>query len=124
MSAYKRSLRSLPHKYVPGVMLKLDGRSTIYRRFRATYDNIIEDLGGEDALSQVQLTLVERYAFLNSLLSEIEAEIAKAPGSDKDLENRHTNTNNALLGLAKTLGLKRKAPSVPSIRAYAGGRRA
>lgn len=122
MAKDKQRLRSLPEKYEPGVLLKLDGRTSIFKRLKATYREIVRDLGGEESLSRVQLTLIERYSFLTGLLSEYEAEIARDPRSSKDLVGSYTNTSNAALGLAKSLGLKRKAPSVPAIRAYAGGR--
>ena len=123
----KIKTKKLPPKYQPGWLRRMDRRTSFSKRLRAVFNRVVEDLGGEDNLSTIQLTLVERFAWLKAHLQLLEDEMAKAPEDlDPKTVAQWVQSNNCLMGLAKTLGLKRtkKPPVDLSFYADAKGRRA
>lgn len=122
MGQYERR-KPLPERYEVGFLKGLDRRTDLYRRVSESYESILEDLGGEKSISRVRLALVERFVFLEAVLRESEREIAANPKLHDDKLNRWIQALNSLSGIAKTIGLERKAKSV-SLKAYVGGKQA
>lgn len=120
---YKTKGMTLPSIYERGFLKKLDRRTDICRFLRANYYEILNDLGGEENLSTMQLALVEKFCFLAYSLRNLEMQIAeKTQNLEADyqgeLTGRWIQGLNALLGLGKTLGLKRKPKKVESLATY------
>ena len=107
-----------PVKYESGFLMKLDGRTETCKLLRAAYDEILSDLGGPDSLSHVQLCLCERFVFLEFVLRQIEARIVTEPKRSSKLLARVVQSLNAIVGLAKSIGLHRRAKKVPSLQKY------
>src|SRR4051812_3175277 len=90
---------TLPDRYVPGFLAKLDGRTEIAQRLRANYVAIAEDLGGEPQLSHVKASLVERFVFLEAVLNKIENDLATDPLGTANQLGRWIQGLNSLNGL-------------------------
>jgi hypothetical protein len=105
----KPKQKTLPDKYERGFLAKLDGRSEIAQRLRDNYEAISDDLGGVAELSHVKAALVERFVFLEAVLSKIEADMANHPTETQELLGRWIQAVNSLTGLSKVLGLDRRS---------------
>lgn len=112
----------LPDKYVPGFLRKLDQRCEVSIRLTTAYVNVVADLGGEETLSHSKLALIERFVFLQGLLETWEAEIATNPTASAELVGKLVQATNAFVGLAKTLGLERRAKATIDLQTYLRGR--
>lgn len=87
----------------------LDGRTLAAQRVRGVEAALVEDLGGDDAVSTAQRALVRRSAVLAAILEDREARWAT--GEALDLEPYLAGAN-ALRRLLTTIGLERRAKSV------------
>jgi hypothetical protein len=112
---------TLPTEFQPGFLSKLDGRTEISRLLNGNYQAIVADLGGEAEQSHIKLALVERFTFLEAVLCGIESQIAlartvkgkagqaAAVKLESELIGKWIQAVNSLTGLAKTLGIERRA---------------
>jgi hypothetical protein len=93
-----------------------DGRGPWGRRFKDLLFLHCDDLGGADALSQSQLSLVRRMATLEIELEKMEGELAEGKPVSLDLYGR---LSGHLRRLVETAGVRRvKKDKVPTIHAY------
>lgn len=123
MKKNKKKRLKLPAKYEPGFLGELDQRSLVYRELRNAYNEIVSDAGGEDDLTHAQLSLIERFVFLEAVLRTWENEIATKPKESDHLVGKWTQGVNALQGLAKVIGLKRQIKKAVSLKSYLEERR-
>lgn len=86
--------------------LEPDRRTRLWRTFLERRDALYADLGGRMALSYMEASLGERYVWME-LQHQID-EARLAAGEAVDLA-RHVQRLNALIGVARTLGIRRKA---------------
>lgn len=94
----------------------LDKRTRAYRRYVAIRDAITGDLGGAEALSEVQCQMVSRFAFMAMQLEAMEAAAVQGDKVDLDLFSR---TAGHMRRLGETLGITRKPRDVtPSLQDY------
>jgi hypothetical protein len=105
--------QALPQKFKPGCLTKLDGRTEIARALLANRDAIIADIGGVADIGHIKAGLIERYCWLEAILQSLEFEMAN--DKEKMLEglSRWIQAVNSLSGLAKTLGIERRACARP-----------
>lgn len=100
---------------LPGV----DGRSTWARRFRDLMELHIADLGGDDAVSEAERSIVRRASALEVELERLEllfATSGAAAAADLDLYQRASNTMRRHL---ETLGINRRPRDItPSLSDY------
>jgi hypothetical protein len=91
----------------------VDGRSTWARRCRDLISLHLSDLGGEDAVSEAERSLVRRVSVLTVQLEQLEQRFALANGdaSAKDLDLYQRTAGN-LRRLLQTLGLHRRSKDV------------
>lgn len=100
---------------LPGV----DGRSTWIRRLRDLMLLHIEDLGGEDTISEAQRSLIRRVSTLEVELERMEAEFANEGAADPKALDLYQRTTGNLRRVLETLGIERKAKDVtPDVRGY------
>jgi hypothetical protein len=101
----------------------VDGRSVWARRLRDLIELHEADLGGADAASTAERSIVRRAAVLETELERLEAKFAmagEASATDLDLYQR---TSNSVRRLLEAVGLKRVAKDVtPSLEAYISAR--
>ena len=107
-----------PDKYQKNFLQKLDRRSKVHAALSTSYDSVMDDLGGSDSLSHVQLCLVERFVFLEYVMQTLEQRIAREPDKADELLGRWIQAINSLSGLAKTVGLERRAKTIESLQSY------
>jgi hypothetical protein len=96
------------------VLIDIDGRSAIARRYKDIIGAHVSDLGGADHLSEAQLTLIRRVATMTVVLEQMDSEFAIENGvKDRDFE-LYQRGSNTLRRLLETLGTTRgrKARSV------------
>lgn len=113
---------NLPERYEPGFLERMDKRTEIYAALRSAYDEITNDLGGVDALGHVQTTIVERFVFLECILRNWERQIITNPKDSEKLLSRWIQALNSLSGLAKTIGIERKAKKIQNLKSYVEGK--
>lgn len=99
----------VPASYSPDWIEALDGRTTLARAVQNRLANLETDLGGRAALSYQQRSLCKRAIWMEAVIEQLEAGLAR--GEEVDL-GRMTQATNTLIGLMKTLGLKRQAREV------------
>jgi hypothetical protein len=117
-----KKYKELPQRFEPGLLSKVDGRSSVLRKLRRSYDTIVDELGGEETLPLTKLVLIERFVFLEACLETWEHQIAAEPSQSEKLLSRWIQGINSLSGLAKTIGLKREAKTARSLKAYVEGK--
>lgn len=102
------------------MLLGVDGRSLMARRFREIVTHIESDLGGD--LTEAQRHLVCRAATLAIWCEEREAELAG--GAEFDA-GAYATISNALRRLLTDLGLERRARDLtPTLDQYLAGKAA
>ena len=107
--------RELPPNYSADWIEKLDGRTSLARAVSDRLAHLESDLGGHDALSYQQRSLAKRVIWMEAVIEQQEAAIAR--GEEVD-QGKLTQAVNSLIGLLKTLGLERKAKEVPDLASY------
>jgi hypothetical protein len=107
---------TLPAKYTPGFLDEMDKRTEIYQALRSAHDEIVNDMGGVDALSHVKHTIVERFVFLECILRNWERQIIADPQGSARMLSRWVQAINSLSGLTKIIGIDkvRKAKDLKS----------
>ena len=101
--------KTVPSKFSPAWMESLDGRTAIAQELRGRYATVCSDLGGEDALSYQEKSLVTRALWLEYHLQQQEELLATGEGFDS---GKWVQACNALNGIFSKLGLKRAAKEV------------
>jgi hypothetical protein len=109
VSIKTRLRKELPVKFGKNFVEQMDGRSALGKEVRCRIEAIEADLGGPDTLSHAQRSLVEHAVWVDLALSNEECRIARGEGIDI---GPHTQLVNTLVGLYKTLGLKRQARQI------------
>ena len=98
---------------------ELDRRTRPFRRYSAIRAGVIDDLGGEGALSEVQKQLVSKFATLALTLEAIEAAALAGQPIDAEAFGR---TSGHLRRLAEAIGLERRMKDVPTLSEYLASR--
>lgn len=115
----KHKDKTLPSKFEKGFLAKMDGRFELARTLKGSYEEITSDLGGVEGLSHIKRSLVERFVWLEFIMRGIELQIAEADKKDSaELLGRWVQAVNSLTGLARSLGLERKAKNIESLQTY------
>jgi hypothetical protein len=93
------------HRKLPQITRDvLDGRTRVAREFETIVSGISQDLGGADRLSTIQKSLVEAYAGMALVLSDLNARALQ--GETLDL-NAYATAVSTLIRTAGRLGVKR-----------------
>jgi hypothetical protein len=102
---------------LPGV----DGRSTWVRRLRDLIELHVQDLGGEDNLSEAEKSIIRRASTLTVELERLELQFARADGADPEALDLYSRTAGNLRRLLEAVGLQRRAKHMdpPDPLAYA-----
>jgi hypothetical protein len=115
----EKKTTTLPTKYERGFLSKLDGRTEIARELRGAFDELTDDLGGADSLSHVRRVLAEKFCWLSAILRGVELQIADGDKKESaELLAKWIQGLNSLTGLARTLGLDRRARKTQDLREY------
>ena len=90
-------------------MDRLDRRTVLGRAISQRFEAVASDCGGLDALAHVKIGLIRRFLWMECVIEGIELQLAA--GEQIDI-GTYTQLTNTWLGLARTLGLDRKARPV------------
>lgn len=105
------------------VLPNVDGRSLWMRRLKDVMFAHIADMGGEEALSEAERSIIRRIATQTVAVEKLEALFAQDGGaSDKGLD-LHQRLSNTLRRNLEALGLRRRTRDItPTLDAYISGR--
>jgi hypothetical protein len=105
-------LASIPERYTPDFMDRLDKRTVLGRAVLDRYAGVISDLGGDEALSNIKRSLVRRFTWFETMIEGMECRAAAGEGVDI---GSWTQLTNSWLGIARMLGLERRQRPVESL---------
>ena len=114
----KRKRKKLPARYKVGFLQRLDGRCELTKVLSSAFDEVTADAGGVENLSHTKLCLIERFVFLEYVLRQWENRITLNPKKSGKLLSRWVQGLNSLTGLARTIGLERRARKIESLESY------
>jgi hypothetical protein len=92
-----------------------DGNAAWTRRWRDLVMAHASDLGGADALSEAQSSLVRRVATIEIELEQLEGKLSKGEPVDLDC---YTRAASHLRRILETLGIARKMKTIPTLQEY------
>ena len=109
----KRSAKrvDISTKFTPRFLADLDGRLAVVRELTRRLNQLVADLGGSTTMSYQQLALARRVIFLEGRLESMESDFVEGKESGGTLMT-YTVASNALLGICKTLGIRKQAPTI------------
>lgn len=106
-----------------GLLPSVDGRSTWARRLRDLIAQHVSDMGGEDACSTAELSLVRRAATLTIELERLELRFHMNDGAKRWELEAYQRSANTLRRLLQAIGLQRRMRDVtPTLDEYLAGR--
>jgi hypothetical protein len=85
------------------------------------YDAHVSDLGGQDAVSQAEASIMRRAATITTELERLEAKFASGESTPTDLDLYQRSAGN-LRRLLESVGLQRRAKPVQSLAEYLASR--
>jgi hypothetical protein len=94
-----------------------DLRGAWSRRMLDIYDAHVSDLGGQDAVSQAEASILRRAATITTELERLEAKFASGEASEKSLDLYQRMAGN-LRRLLESVGLQRRAKPVMDLQTY------
>lgn len=98
----------------------LDKRTAAAQRIVALRSQMMDDLGGEEQLSSIERTIIDRIALLQAILEDQEVGFITVGELDID---RYTKSLNSLVRAANAVGIERKPKNVtPSLSDYINGK--
>ncbi|GLS35364.1 hypothetical protein GCM10010869_09520 [Mesorhizobium tianshanense] len=101
------------------VLPNVDGRSIWVRRLSDLMALITHDLGGEDAISEMERGLIQRIATQQVAIEKLEASFAQDGAADDKQLDLHQRLSNTLRRNQEALGLKRRSKDItPTLDAY------
>jgi hypothetical protein len=90
-----------------------------YRRFRDVRALHLSDLGGENAVSAAEASIIRRAATLTTELERLEPMFAQAGEATAEQLELYSRVSGNLRRLLESLGLKRRAKDVtPTLKQY------
>lgn len=107
-----RLLAAIPAKYTPDFMDRLDKRTVLGKAVRERYQAVVSDLGGSEALSTIKHSLVRRFVWFEAMIEGQECRAAAGEPVDIGVWSQLVNS---WLGIARMLGLERKARPTRSL---------
>jgi hypothetical protein len=108
---------TLPAKFRAGFLSELDKRTDLARALRANYQDIVLDIGGPADVGHVKGALIERFVWLEAILQTLEHEMAQGKIDKSAALGKWIQAVNSLSGLAKVLGVERRARAMPWLAA-------
>jgi hypothetical protein len=116
-----RSRISNGSNILPGV----DGRSTWVRRLRDLISLHLSDLGGEDAASEAERSIIRRASTLTVELERLELAFATQGEATAEQLDLYQRTANSMRRLLESIGIKRVPRDVtPNLHDYIAAQRA
>ena len=102
-----RTFKKLPKKFETNFLSRMDKRTVISQLIMSAYNEIVRDVDANGGLSHIKNCLIERFCFLEFVLRYLEMQITNNPKAAEHLLGKWVQGLNSLVGLGRTLGLKR-----------------
>jgi hypothetical protein len=109
--------QSLPAKFTPGFISDLDKRTDLAKALRVSYAQVVSDIGGREEVGHIKNALVERFCWLEAILQTLEHEMAQGQIDKAETLGKWIQAVNSLSGLARVLGIERRAKQLPWLAA-------
>jgi hypothetical protein len=100
-----------------------DGRSTWCRRCTDLIEAHISDLGGDDAISEAERSIIRRAAVIATELERMEETFALAGQATASELDAYQRAAGSLRRLLESIGLQRRAVAMPSLSDYLASKR-
>lgn len=101
----------------------IDGRTVWARRMRDLIELHVADLGGHDAISEAERSLIRRAAAIATELERLEAQFAAAGEADAQTLDLYARSAGTLKRILEGLGLRRRPRDVtPDLASYIDAR--
>lgn len=100
-------------------LANVDGRSTVYRRFRDIAAALLADQSGADHCSEARKQLIRRFAACSVLAEALETKLAN--GEQINIAE-HATLSSTLVRLATRIGIDRKLKDITDPLSYASER--
>jgi uncharacterized protein (DUF2235 family) len=114
-----RKLKTVPNKFQQNFLATMDHRHSLVKALRTAYSELTDDMGGIESLSHVQKSLAMRFIWLEAHLAGIEKAMACADKEEATrLAGSWVQSMNALSGIAKLVGIERRARKIASLASY------
>jgi hypothetical protein len=110
--------KQLRSRITNGATVDGDNRSAWARRMRDVIHAHLSDLGGEEAVSQAEKSIIRRVATLTVELERMEAVFAEAGEALPDQLDLYQRTAGNLRRLLEAIGIGRRARPVQSLQEY------
>ena|SRR5215467_5055478 len=99
-----------------GALIDGDGRSAWSRRMRDLISLHLSDLGGADAVSEAEKSIIRRVATLTVELERMESVFAEAGEASPEQLDLYQRVSNSMRRMLETVGIQRRSKDVtPSI---------
>jgi hypothetical protein len=110
----------VPKKFARDLLARGDGRARHIKDLRGRFGRIVQDLGGPDELSAIELERAQRLAHVEHWLGRIESAARErgAASLPASLMQQYMALLYASLRLGDSLGVKRRARKVESLADY------
>ena len=106
-----------PEKFQKGFLEDMDERYNLTHELRDRHKQLTTDLGGIDALSYAEKSLIERSLWIEYFVQRREKQLLLEPDKEPDIDSWFKGVKTLEIIFSK-LGLKRKAKEVQSITDY------
>ena len=113
-----KSITNRRSRITNGALIDGDGRSAWARRMRDLIALHLSDLGGEDAVSEAEKSIVRRVATLTVELERMESNFAEAGEASPEHLDLYQRVSNSMRRMLETVGLQRRAKPVESLQEY------
>ncbi len=104
-------------KYQADFIDRLDYRTEIYGNLSKSYAQILDDLGGVENLSRIELSLAERFVYVEYQIRRLEIKMSEN-GDDSELFENWIKLNNAINSIAAKLGVARRKKEGSELQEY------
>lgn len=112
----KTRLMSPPAKYQENFINRMDERTEVYHNLDKAYQKTVSDLGGVDNLSRIELSLIERFIYIEMLLRKLEVEGQN--GDEEKFLERYIKLSNSLNSVSAKLGVSKRSISDSKLKDY------
>jgi len=109
-------LVELPAQYQKGFLSTINKRTKLFYALSESYNKVISDLGGTDSLSRLELSLCERFVFVEMLIRNLE--VKGMNGDEDDYLDKYSKLCNSLNSIISKLGISKRETGQSDVRKH------
>ncbi len=111
-------LSELPTFYMEHFLQRIDKRSELWFHLNRSYQQIVEDLGGIEKISSMELTLIDRLIFLIFIVRKREVSLFESEDYSKESVLEVRQLGNQITSLCSRLGITRRQDQAVDLAEY------